>query len=254
MLPHRLRTDGRLTEKQLFAETYFLNLYLLTVKLYSPVISGTVFLAFALTVGPVSAIIGSLITKFGSYKWAIFCGWLINTFGLGALMVLDQDTFVPGMIFTFLVAGTGQGILFMAHQVATQASCRTKDVAYATAMFSFMRSFGFCLGIALGGTIFQNFLRHRLAHLGLPLAIAADAEAFAAIIRAMTVGVQKDTIVGAYAWAFRHLFASMTGISGLGFLLSFLIGEHTLDVEHDSTHKLMSKELLQLEQTGHSEP
>ncbi|KAK5117768.1 hypothetical protein LTR85_008743 [Meristemomyces frigidus] len=238
----------------LFAQTYFLNLYLLTVKLYSPVLSGAVFLAFAFTVVPVSAIIGALITRFGCYKWAIFCGWLINTFGLGALMILDRETFVPGMIFTFLVAGTGQGILFMAHQVATQASCRTRDVAYATAMFSFMRSLGFCLGIALGGTIFQNFLRHRLSHLGLPLEIAADAEAYASIIRAMTASAQKDTIVEAYAWAFRYLFATMSGISGLGFLLSFIIGEHTLDVEHDATHKLMSKELLQMEQAGHIEP
>ncbi|KAK5136939.1 hypothetical protein LTR08_001446 [Meristemomyces frigidus] len=231
----------------LFAETYFLNLYLLTVKLYSPVLSGAVFLSFAFTVVPVSGMIGSLITKFGSYKWAIFCGWLFNTFGLGALMVLGADTYLPGLIFTFLVAGVGQGILFMAHQVATQASCQAKDVAYATAMFSFMRSLGFCLGIALGGTIFQNFLRRELEELGLPVAIAVDAEAFASMIRAMADGVERDTIVEAYAWAFRYLFATMAGISGLGFGVSFLIGEHTLDVEHDSTHKLMSRELLREE-------
>lgn len=155
-------------------------------------------------------------------------------------MVLTSDTYVPGMIFTFLVAGVGQGILFMAHQVATQASCHSRDVAYATAMFSFMQSFGFCLGIALGGTIFQNFLRHCLIHLGLPTTIATNAEAYAAIIRAMTNGVKKDVIVEAYAYAFRNLFATMTGISGLGFLLSFLICEHTLDGEHNSTHKLLS--------------
>ena len=136
----------------------------------------------------------------------------------------------------------------MAHQVATQASCQVKDVSYATAMFSFMRSLGFCLGIALGGTIFQNFLRGELEQLGLPVAIASDAEAYASTLRAMTDGVEKDAIIEAYAWAFRYLFATMAGISGLGFALSFLIGEHTLDVEHETTHKLMSREMLQEEE------
>ena len=192
--------------------------------------------------------IGSLITKFGSYKWAIFCGWLFNTFGLGALMVLGQETYVGGMIFTFLVAGVGQGILFMAHQVATQASCQARDVSYATAMFSFSRSLGFCLGIALGGTIFQNFLQNELEKVGLPVAIAADAEAYASTLQLMADGVEKDMIVEAYAWAFRYLFATMAGISGLGFAVSFMIGELTLDVEHDSTHKLMSREFLREEE------
>ena len=64
----------------------------------------------------------------------------------------------------------------------------------------------------------------------------------------MDDGILKDTIVEAYAWAFRYLFATMTGISGLGFAVSFLIGEHTLDVEHDSTHKLMSREFLREEE------
>ena len=59
-------------------------------------------------------------------------------------MVLSSDIFVPGMVFTFLVAGVGQGILFMAHRVAAQASCHSRDIAYASTMFSFFRSFGLC--------------------------------------------------------------------------------------------------------------
>ena len=232
---------------QLFAETYFLTLYLLTVKLYTPIVSGAVGLAFACTIVPVSGIIGSLVSKMGSDKWALMCGSLINTLGIGALTVLSSDTFVPGMVFTFLVAGVGQGILVMAHQVAAQASCHSRDVAHASAMFSFFRSFGLCLGIALGGTIFQKFLRHRLTHLGLPVSIAIHAEAYASIIRAMTNGIEKETIVGAYSYAFRYLFATMAGISGLGFLLGFLIGERTLDVEHDSTHKLRSRDVLAMQ-------
>jgi len=87
-------------------------------------------------------------------------------------------------------------------------------------------------------------------HLGLPVSIAFDAEAYASIIRAMSDGIEKETIIGAYSYAFRYLFATMAGISGLGFLLSFLIGEHTLDVEHDSKHKLRSKDDLAMQEFG----
>lgn len=76
-----------LTRLQLFATSYILNLYLITVKLYSPAVSGTFFLTYGATVIPVSGITGQYITKLGCYKWAIFCGWLVTTFGLGSLMV-----------------------------------------------------------------------------------------------------------------------------------------------------------------------
>lgn len=238
-----------LSSLTLFTELYFLTLFLLTTKLYSPLVSATVILAFAFAVVPVSGITGTLITKIGGYRWAIFCGWLINTFGIGALMILGPDSYVPGLCFVFIVAGIGQGMLFMAHQVASQASCKVKDVAYAAAMFSFARSFGFCLGIALGGTIFQNLLRSQLSLHDLPTAIAADAEGFASVLRSMAAGIAKQTIVEAYGHAFRHLFATMTGISGLGLVLSFAIGEHSLDIEHDATHKLRSRDEIAMKQS-----
>jgi hypothetical protein len=193
---------------------------------------------------PVSGITGALITKMGGYKWSIISGWLINTFGLGALMVLGPQSYTPGIIFLFMLAGIGQGMLFMAHQVATQASCPVKDVAYASAMFSFCRSFGFCLGIALGGTAFQNFFRHQLQHNDLPIAVASNVEGFATALRGMAAGTTKTLFVDAYSSAFRNLFATMTGISGLGLILSLLIAEHNLNVKHDSTHKLRSKDML----------
>ncbi|KAF2773029.1 MFS general substrate transporter, partial [Teratosphaeria nubilosa] len=223
----------------LFAATYFLPLYLLTVPLHPPLIAGTIFLSYSFAVVPVSGITGHLITTFGSYKWAIFTGWLVNTLGLGAFMTLDQNTYLPGLVFVAAVAGSGQGLLFMAHQVAAQAGCKARDVGYASAMFSFARSFGFCLGIAIGGTIFQNFLRQRLSALNLPAVLAKDSEAFAAVLRAMPASTERAAIVSAYAWAFRYLWAAMCGISGVGFVLSFGIREHTLDVELDTAHNLV---------------
>ena len=113
-------------------ELYFVVLYLMAVKLYSPVISSVVFLGLAGTVAPVSGVTGALITKLGGYRWAIFCGWLLSTFTIGSLMIIDERSFPPGLIFIFMVVGIGQGMLFIGHQVACQASAQVKDVAYAS--------------------------------------------------------------------------------------------------------------------------
>ncbi|KAK3112353.1 hypothetical protein LTR53_011463 [Teratosphaeriaceae sp. CCFEE 6253] len=233
-----------LASMTLFVELYFVVLYLLTIKGYTPVVSSTVLLALAGSVVPVSGITGALITKLGGYRWAVFCGWLVNTFALGALMVLDAETYLPGMIFLFVVAGIGQGLLFMAHQVVAQASCPAADMAYASAMFSFCRSLGFCLGVALGGTAFQNFLRRQLILNDLSPAIADNAEGYATILREMPDTWRKYAIADSYVYAFRYLFATMAGISAVGLALSFFVGEHSLDVKQDSSHKLRSKEML----------
>ncbi|KAK5119073.1 hypothetical protein LTR62_000284 [Meristemomyces frigidus] len=238
----------------LFVELYFLLLLLETVKLFSPLKSAAIFLAFTGAVVPVSGVTGALITKMGGYKWAIVSGWLINTFGLGALMVLGPQSFMPGLIFLFILAGIGQGMLFMAHQVATQASAPAKDVAYASAMFSFCRSLGFCLGVALGGTAFKNFLRHRLLHAGLEaasaLGIASNAEAFGAILRTMSPGPEKSAVIDAFTYAFHYLFATMAGISAIGLVLCLFIEDHDLDIEHDATHKLQRGRSARLGRQG----
>ena len=57
-----------LASTTLFVELYFVVLYLLTSKLYTPVISATVLLILAGAVVPTSGITGALITKLGGYK------------------------------------------------------------------------------------------------------------------------------------------------------------------------------------------
>ena len=69
-------------------------------------------------------------------------------------------------------------------------------------------------------------------------------DGYAPILRHMAAGATKTAIVHAYTMAFRYLWATMAGISGLGLAISFLIAEHSLDARHDPTHNLRSKEML----------
>lgn len=204
-------------------------------------IAGTALLPFGLSVIPVSGITGVLIAKLGHYQRFVWSGWVISTIGLGVLTLLDRDTSPAAFTFILICAGVGQALLFISHSVAVQASCEPKDIAHATSMFSFMRSFGLCLGVGIGGTILQNFVRQRLQHVGLPLDIAADIVGFVPKLAALPNTIHKELVVEAYSSALRRLFATLSGIGGLGLLLSLVVGNHSLDKANDTTHKLKER-------------
>ena len=236
----RTVTDTRL---QLFALNYYLVLYLMACKLYSPIMAGVLLLPFGLAVIPVSGVTGTLIARFGHYKWAIWLGWALSIIGLGLSILLDVHTSTVAIVFIFMCAGAGQGLLLIAHSVAVQAACKPEDAGHASSMYSFSRSFGLCLGVIVGGTIFQNFFRMRLEHLGLPAEYAGNAEGLIPVLHSMSGALAtKLELQQAYAWAFRRMFATLTGVSALGLVISVLVGNHTLDILLDSKHKLRGDE------------
>lgn len=226
----------------LFVEVYFLVLWLLTVKLYTPLQAGVYLLAFSAVCVPTSGIVGPVIARVGSFRWAVYSGWIVNTAALGVLIKLDVDTPTVAWVFMFIFAGIGQGLLFIAHSVASQAACEQKDAAHAMSMYSFMRSLGLCLGVSLGGTILQNLLRTRLMAKGLDVAIAQRTEGFAYILKSMPDGTDKTMIVAAYAWSFQMLFATLCGISALGLVVACFIRAHSLDQSLASEHRLREEE------------
>ncbi|KAH9988713.1 hypothetical protein F4779DRAFT_638327 [Xylariaceae sp. FL0662B] len=104
-------------------------------------------------------------------------------------------------------------------------------------LFTFMRSVGLCLGVALGGTVLQSQLRDSLSDRGLPVTIANEFESY--IFELIDMPPNDPTriaVADAYAEAFTFLFQVLTGISGAAFLLCFTItGKDNLDKEAAST-------------------
>lgn len=209
--------------------TYYLHVYLMACKLYTPIIAGTAFLAFAVTVLPISGITGPLITHLGRYARVIQFGWLLSVLGSGLLIMIDVDTHPAAWVVIFMCAGAGQGVLLIGHSVAIQASCREDDAAHAISMYSFLRSLGLCMGVIIGGTIFQNFLQLRLQRDGLPVGVAANFEGFLPTLQSMPEEApMKIELQQAYAWALKSLFSTSTGIGFVGLLLSLKIDDYTL--------------------------
>jgi hypothetical protein len=113
---------------------YYLGLFLLACKRYSPVLAATASLALNLTIVPISGVTGILITRFGNYRRFITAGWILQTLSLGLLVLLKVDTPPTTWVWIFLVAGSSQGILLITHGIAVQAASDDRDAAHASNM------------------------------------------------------------------------------------------------------------------------
>ena len=229
----------------MFCELYYLPFYFESVKYYTPTITGVAMIPVTGTLVPTSVLIGRLLTKFGRVRWAIWLGWLVTIIGAGLLILLDVHIRVCTWVLVFLVVGLGHGLILMSLNFSVQAMASTRNVAYATAMYAFMRTFGMCLGVAVGGTVFQNELKRHLSDEGLPVSIARDAERFVAALQTFPRdSVEYRAYIQAYADSFRVVFEVLTAIAGLAGLLSLFIKEYTLDKALDSEHVLRQRKTM----------
>ncbi len=212
---------------------YYMPLYYEAVKGETPIIAGISLFPATFTVAPAAMATGIVITKIGRYRWAIWSGWALTTFGVGLLYLLDVQTTTVQWIFLNLVSGVGMGLLFPSMAFAIQAASKNEDLAFAVALFSFFRAFGQAIGVAIGGTIFQNQIKIKL--LAYPLLApkaaeySADASSLVQIIKAMEAGAAKTELIQAYADSLKVVWAVMCGFAGVALLSGFFIRGIDLD-------------------------
>ncbi|KAL8714746.1 MAG: hypothetical protein Q9220_001259 [cf. Caloplaca sp. 1 TL-2023] len=208
----------------LWSLLYYLPLYYEAAKGFTPIISGVALFPETFTVAPASVVVGILITVTGRYRWAIWSGWVLTVLGTGLLYLLDVQTSTVAWVFLNLVGGLGMGMLFPSMAFAIQASQTNKNLAFAVAMFSFFRAFGQAIGVAVGGTVFQNQMKIKLAAYP-ALASKADeyskdAASLVQIIKAMQDGVAKESLKHAYADSLKVVWATMCGLAAVGLIAS----------------------------------
>ena len=216
---------------------YYEPLYYEAVKDYTPIITGVALFPETFTVAPLAVITGIAITKTGRYRWAIWIGWVITTLGLGILYLLDVDTTIVQWIFLNLVPGIGMGMLFPSLAFAVQAASRPEDLAFAVAMFSFFRAFGQAIGVAIGGTIFQNQIKKKL--LAYPMLApkageySKDASTLVQLIKEMRgqpeAAQQVRDLIQAYSDALKIVWVVMCALSAVAMLSSFFIKSYDMD-------------------------
>ena len=192
-------------------------------------------MARTFTIAPIAVLVGFVVARFGKYRWSIWVGWFLTTLGTGLLLLLDVDTSVPAWIFLNLVGGLVIGMLFPALGYGVQASSSNADMAYAATLLAFFRTFGQTIGVAIGGTIFQNAVKKKMLNYDLlaPLAeqYAQNSSGLVEIIKAMPEGLIKTQLVQSYADALKYVWLASCICAAVAFLVSFATEELPIDRE-----------------------
>jgi hypothetical protein len=219
----------------LWSLLYYLPIYYEAVKDFSPILTGVAVFPETFTVAPASIVVGITTSITGKYKWALWVGWILTTLGMGLLYLQDVHTSTAAWIFLNLVPGLGTGILFAGMGIAIPSSSAAVDTAYAVAFFSFFRAFGQAMGVAIGGTIFQNMVQKKFKAYPLlaPLAseYSKDAAGLVQVIKAMESGLEKTQLIQAYADSIKVVWVTMCGLAAVALVTNFFVKEYPMDIE-----------------------
>jgi MFS family permease len=174
-----------LTHLQLFCALYYIPFYFTSIRFEPPTQAGLDIFPVTCFLLPGSIVISLATTRTGRYRWAIWSGWVVTAIGCGLLVLLDAETKTPVWAVILAIFGIGHGMLLTSVNVGIQAVSRVEDAGRAAAMYAFMRTLGMSIGVAVGGTVFQNVMTNKLDKLGLPESIAKNSEAFVAAMALM---------------------------------------------------------------------
>ena len=230
----------------LWSLLYYLPLYYECVKGYKPVISGVAAFPETFTVAPASIVVGLVISVTGRFRWAVWSGWFLSVVGMGLLYLLTPRTSITAWLLLNLVPGLGLGMLFSSLGIGTQAAADPKDVAFAASMYTFLRSFGQSIGVAIGGAIFQSQFKLKLAAypelVQNATSLSKDATALVQIVKTMDQGsAERVMIVEAYADSLKVVWVVMAGIAFTGLLASTLIEGLDVNAKMESKQGLEEK-------------
>ncbi|KAL2201510.1 major facilitator superfamily domain-containing protein [Corynascus similis CBS 632.67] len=214
----------------LLCAMYYVPFYFSAVRFAVPIEAGLNLLPVTFSLLPGSIVISLAITRVGRYRWAVWSGWAVATVGCGLLVLLDADTKTPVWVFIFVVFGIGHGMILTSISVGIQAMSHSEDAGRAAAMYAFMRSLGMSIGVAVGGTVFQNVMSNKLDELDLPRSIAHNSEAFVKVMYHMDpTDPKRISLIHAYVAGFHGIYWTITGVAITAVLISLIIGRHSMD-------------------------
>lgn len=215
-------------------------LYFQAVKGSSAILSGVDLFPTTFTVAPAAILVGLAVGKFGVYRWAIWTGWFLSTLGYGLQYLLDVNTSTVSWIFITLVGGIGTGMLYPSLTFAIQAATPSKDQAYGVSLFTFFRAAGQAIGVAIGGTIFQNSMKREiLKHPSIAAKAvewSRDSASLVEVIKAMPPSIARTDLVQSYADALKIIWIVCCALSGVALLTSLWIEHFSLEVELETDH------------------
>jgi MFS family permease len=239
----------------IWSSLYYMPLYFQAVKGSTAIMSGVDIFPATFTVAPSAIVVAAVIGKTGKYRWAVWLGWTCATIGYGIMHLLDVNTSTVAWVFITLVAGFGTGVLYPSLTFAIQAATPNKDQAYAVSLFTFFRAAGQCVGVAVGGTIFQNRIKAEiLKHASIAAHAqewSADATVLVEVIKAMPEGLEKTALVQSYADGLKVVWIVMCCLSGVALISSLWTQHFSLDRELETEQGFKYQEKNDDSESGH---
>ncbi|KAI0694301.1 Mfs1.2 [Cerioporus squamosus] len=215
------------------AIAYYLPTYYQACKDASAVRSGVYILGLNAGLGPaiVAAGVSVAITK--KYRPQIWIAWTIFMVGMGIYTTVRADTGLAETIGIPILTAVGAGMLYPVSYFPVLSPLPVEENAHALAFFSFCRSFSAVWGIAIGASVLQNELSHRLPPEFLQQLPSGADLSYAAIptIRDLHEPL-KDRVREAFGESIAVIWKVMLGILGIGFLASLFMADVPL---HDLT-------------------
>jgi hypothetical protein len=135
---------------------FFWPVYFMAVRGTSLMRTGVNFLPFMMFLIPGSAVAGVALSKGGRYRRLHFIGFALSTLGPGLNTLLKADTHAGTWAIFQIIDATGRAMILPTTLPAILASLAEEDVAAATGIYSFLRSFGYIWGITIPSIIFNN--------------------------------------------------------------------------------------------------
>lgn len=221
---------------------YFLPVYFQAVLESTPTRSGVQIFPIATTIAPAAAISGVFITITGRYREYHFLGFALMAAGCGSLSVLDKNSNAGAWIGFQLLFGLGNGMVFNTMIPPLLASLPTRDVATATATWSFMRSFGSIWGIAIPSAIFNERINLLVADrlsafpgiAALLVKGGAYQKATAEFVRSLPTGGGpnvREMVIGIYSDALKTVWYVSIPFAILGIPVALFVKSYALSNE-----------------------
>ncbi|CAH0030054.1 unnamed protein product [Clonostachys rhizophaga] len=221
-----------------YSTIFYAPLFFQSVFLQSAIKSAITMLPLACT-SVVFGVLGAVVVEVTrKYRLIILASWIFSAVGCGIITLWDENASLGWQVGFQIVLGIGTGSLFSILNLPLQASLSNPDdMGVAAGVLVAFRLFGALLGLSICSTVFNSVFAVRMGKLGpLPddlqiLHDAREAVGFIPLLKDVTVDPEiLNEVIHAYMVSLYAVFWMLAGVSVVGFILSFLIKEKSIEI------------------------
>jgi EmrB/QacA subfamily drug resistance transporter len=209
----------------MFGTITFLPQYQQYVQGQSATNSGLLLMPLMLALMVTSLGGGQLISRTGRYKMLPIAGMVLLGIGLYLFSTMKVDTSTGHSALFMIVMGLGLGCLMQTTNLIAQNSVELRDLGAGTGTFTFVRTLGGSIGVAILGTIYTHQLTSSLSEqAGHKVGGGSVAKLTPASLKQMSTSA-REAFQHAVTAGTHSIFLTASVITIAGFAVSWFIKE-----------------------------